>query len=173
MSTTPFRLQILERLTDLLHTVTPANGYQNDLSDDDCVARGRLVIGENEPVPMLALNEPPLAIEQIKAAPQNPNASGDWDILIQGWTEPGELHHTDKAYVLAAEVRKALALEKKKPTGRPGSGHSTDFLGFGSKIEDMRVGAPVVRPPDETSAKACFYLILTLKIVEDMTKPFG
>lgn len=171
----PFRLQVLDRLTDLIRTVTPANGFFYDLSAEEAVVRGRLFIGDDEPVPMVALNEPPLAIEQIRSAPQNPNSAGDWDILIQGWakTSLGENGGTDNAYVLAAEVRQVLASEKKKPSGRPGSGSGPDFLGFGPKILDMRVGAPVVRPPDETSAKACFYLILTLQISEDMTKPFG
>lgn len=173
MSERPFRLLALDALTDLIHTVTPANGFQNDLSADECVVRGRLFIGDTEPVPMVALNEPPLAIEGIKSAPQNPKWFGDWDILIQGWAENGEIHQTDNAYILAAEVRQALASELVKPSGRPGSGQGPNFLGFGPKITAMRIGAPVVRPPDATSAKSCFYLILTLQISEDMTKPFG
>lgn len=169
----PFRLQILDKLTALIHTVTPANNFYFDLSEDDTVVRGRLFIGDDEPVPMVALNEPPLAIEAIRAAPQNINRVNDWDILIQGWAAVGKIHETDEAYTLAAEVQQVIAGEKTKPSGRPGSGNGSDFLGFGTKIVDMRIGAPVVRPPDETSAKACFYMILTLQISEDMAKPFG
>ena len=169
----PYRLQVLDNLTALIQGVTPANGYVNDLSSEESVVRGRLFLGDDEPVPMVALNEPPMAIEQIKASARNPNSAGDWDILVQGWAVTDDLNQTDNAYILAAEVRQRLALEKKKPSGRPGTGNGPDLLGMGPSIIDMRVGAPVVRPPDETSAKSCFYMILTLQISEDMTKPFG
>jgi len=171
----PFRLQILYKLTEIIRTVSPTNGFYNDLSSEEAVVRGRIFIGDDEPVPMVAINEPPMAIEHLKTSPQNPSRSGDWDILIQGWanTSVDAYSGTDYAYALAAEVQQALASEKVKPTGRPGSGLGPNLLGFGPRISDMRIGAPVVRPPDETSAKACFYMILTLQISEDITKPFS
>lgn len=171
---TPFRIEVLDNLAACIHEIKPTSGYINDLSEDDAVQIGRLFIGDDEVVAMVAINEPPMAIEQSKAAPQNPNSFGDWDLLIQGWAENGPDHFvTRNAYILAAEVRQHLALQKKRPDGRPGMGNGPNFFGMGPKISDMRIGAPVVRPPDETSAKSCFYMILTLQISEDMTKPFG
>lgn len=167
------RLRIKDNLSDLIRTISPVNGFIDDLSDEDRVVRGRLFIGDDEPLPMVAINEPPMAIEPVKSSPRNPNSVGDWDILIQGWAEIGKIHATDNADNLAAQVRAVLASEQTKPSGRPGTGLGPDFLGFGPIIKNLRIGAPVVRPPDETSAKACFYLILTLEITEDMTKPFG
>ncbi|MDR3474325.1 MAG: hypothetical protein P4M09_21960 [Devosia sp.] len=169
----PFRLQVLDALTALIETITPANGFQNDLSIDGRVIRGRLFIGDDEPVPMVAINEPPLAIEPNLASVQNPSSTGDWDLLIQGWTEDDPKYPCDATYVLAAEVRAVIARQKTRSSGRPGGGRGADLLGFGPVISDLRIGAPVVRPPDDTSAKACFYLLVTLKITEDMTKPFG
>ncbi len=169
----PFRLQVLDNLVLLIRSIKPANGYQNDLSEEEKVVIGRLFVGDDEPTTMVAINEPPMAIEQNPAAPQNPNRFGEWDILIQGWAPNGDIHPSENAYILAADVCRALALEKQKPSGQPGTGRGPDFLGFADKILEMRIGAPVVRPPDETSALACFYILLTLKISEDMTKPFG
>lgn len=171
----PFRLQVLDALTALIRQVSPANDFHHDLSAEETVVRGRLFIGDDEPVPMVAINEPPLAIERVRGAPRNPNDTGEWDILIQGWAKNSlnDYSGTDNAYILAAEVRQVLASEKTKASGRPGSGLGNNLLGFGTRISDMRIGAPVVRPPDETSAKACFYIVLTLQISEDMTKPFG
>ena len=173
ITTRPFRLKVLDKLTALISSIKPVNGFQHDLSIEGRVVRGRLFIGDDEDVPMVAINEPPSVIEQMKSAPQNPTSGGDWDILIQGWVANDARYPCDDAYVLAAEVRQVIALERFKPSGRPGSGHGPDFLGFGPVISEMNVGATVVRPPDDTSSKACFYMILTLKITEDMTKPFG
>lgn len=168
----PFRLKVLDKLTDLIKTITPANGYFNDMSVPDSVVRGRVFIGDNEPCPMVSLIEPPAAIEGIRTQSDNPSRFGEWDILVQGWVPDDRRNPTDRAYTLAFEVVKVLAAEKKKPV-RPGTGGQRDYLGFAGKIQDMRIGAPVIRPPDETSAKACFYLLLTLQIAEDMSDPFS
>jgi hypothetical protein len=169
----PLRLEILTALTALVETISPINGYINDLSIAGSVVRGRLLIGDSEVLPMVAFNEPPMAIEPLPAASQNPSRDTSWDILIQGWIDDDPAHPCDAAYVLAAEVGQIIALEKTKPSGRPGQGNGPNFFGFGPKIIDLRIGAPVVRPPDTTSKTACFYQMLTLQIVEDMTKPFG
>ncbi len=170
----PFRVKVIDNIAACIQAITPANGYINDLSSGEALAIGRLFLGDDEPVPMVAINEPPMAIEQSKAAPQNPNSFGDWDFLIQGWAENGpENFVTRNAYILVAEVRQHLALQKKRPDGRPGMGNGPNLLGMGPSISDLRIGAPVVRPPDAESAKSCFYLMLTLQISEDMTKPFG
>lgn len=168
----PFRLKIMDKLTELIRTVTPANGFYNDLSVKGSVVRGRLFVGDDEPCPMVSLVEPPAAIEGIRIQPDNPVRSGEWDVLIQGWVPDDRFNPTDRAYVLAFEVVKILNAEKKK-TPRPGTGGQRDYLGFGTKIQQLRVGAPVIRPPDDTSAKACFYLLVTLVISEDMSDPFS
>lgn len=169
----PFRLKALKKLTECIQRVTPANGYTNDLSD--AVFRGRLAYGDDEVIPMVSLIEPPLAIESLKAQADNISRNGDWDILVQGWVEDDRENPTDPAYLLAAEVTMELAVEKQRKRGR-----TPDILGLGAGFGDepngitgMTIGAPVVRPPDETSARACFYILLTLQIAEDTSRPFG
>lgn len=171
----PDRFRILTAIGELFRTIKPQNGFISDLSKKDSVVTGRLVIGENETAPMVSLVEPPMAIERLKSSPRNPTVAGEWDILIQGWADDKDKRvPLREAYILAAEVGQVLAMEKERPSGRPGYGNQgRDYFGMGNKITNMHIGAPVVRPPDGTSRTACFYLILTLQIVEDIRKPFG
>lgn len=173
----PLRLRILIALTDLLKTVTPANGYSFDLSNGEDgekrVVRGRMFLGDSEPSHMVSLLEPPNAVEPIlNRGPDNNARATEWDILVQGWARNDyDNEECDLAYVLAADVHRALAAEKAKTrTGRPGA---TDILGFGPKITDFRIGTPVIRPTEEVTEYGVFYTILTLKITEDIADPFG
>lgn len=174
----PLRLQILRAITSALEDINPTNGYEFDLRPDSKgrprVVRGELVIGDDEPLPMVTLMEPPMAVEGIltKRQPDNTKRVGEWDLIIQGWVQrplrgPESYHNLDPAYQLMEEVRLRLAKEKAKSrNGR----HS--FFGFDeTKITNMTIGAPVVRPNEHISEQAVFYLILTLDIVEDMANP--
>lgn len=170
----PFRLQILKNLTDTLKSVRPANGYTFDLTND--VYRGRVWYSDDDPLPLVSILEPPQAIEPNRTQADNSGRDGEWDVLIQGWVEDDKDNPTDPAYLLAAEVVKALAGEKTR--WRAGT-RTPDVFGLGAGfgnpngIEHMSIGAPVVRPADDTSARACFYLIVTFKIAEDISNPFG
>ena len=179
----PLRLRILIALTDLLKTVTPANGYQFDLSDVEAfeddpyaghrVIRGRLFIGDSEPPTMVSILEPPSAVEPIlNRGPDNTARASEWDILIQGWARDDDDNEPcDLAYALAAEVHRVLGSEiKRTRTGRPGA---PNILGLGGKLEFIKIGTPVIRPSEEVSGYGVFYTILTLKIVEDIADPFG
>lgn len=168
----PFRLRVLIALTELLQTVTPANGYQFDLSDDESVVRGRLFLGDREPVYMVSLIEPPNAVEPVRSrGVDNTTRAAEWDILIQGWARDDEDNQEcDLAYALAADVHKALAVElKKTQTGRPGA---PNLLGFNGRVIEMKIGTPVIRPSEEVTGYGVFYTILTLKIGEDIGNPF-
>lgn len=170
----PFRLKILRKITETLKAVTPANGYSVDLSDTEHakrVVRGRLTLGSGDEDTIVSIIEPPTAVDQItQRAPDNVQSATEWDILIQGWTKnTRDDEPCDPAYVLAAEVRRALAAEKERlKTSQTG----VWLFGF-REITDMQIGAPVVRPSEEVSDFGVFYIILTLKFVEDMAKPFG
>lgn len=172
----PFRLKILIELTKVLKSVTPANGYQSDLSDEASgrqrVKRGVLFLGNDDPRTLVSIIEPPLAVEQIRGAPDNTVRANDWDILVQGWAKDDPQHEPcDLAYVLAADVTTAIAKEKSKArTGRPGAPNLLNMQGL---VEDIRIGAPVVRPTEDLSDYGAFYILLTMKICEDMAKPFG
>jgi hypothetical protein len=170
----PFRLRILKSLAELLQTITPDNGFQCDLSDDDegrkRVVRGRNRLGDDDPDTIVSILEPPTTIEQIRSPNGADARSGEWEILIQGWMknefEPGH-QDCDLVYFLADEVQKVLFTETRR--GATQRNKDCDFLGMGGKVYEMSVGAPVVRPTEEISGYGVFYLILRLKIVEDTT----
>jgi hypothetical protein len=170
--TSPFRLQIIEALTTKLKTIAPTNGYQMDLSGDGCVVRGRMFLGDDEPPAMVSILEPPVAIEPMKQQSENRDSAGAWDLLIQGWAQDPindpSAHPCDLAYVLAHDVRRMLYKLKTENKVRS-SPRGDDILGFGPKIHDWKVGVPVVRPSEEVSGYGVFYMLLTMKIVEDLS----
>lgn len=168
----PFRLKVLMELSDLLRTITPANGYQMDLSDEGCVVRGKMFIGDDQPDYMISLLEPPSAVEAIlNRAPDNTLRAGEWDVLVQGWArnQPG-YEDCDLAYVLQGDVHKALATQKKE-VSRPGYPGTNNMLNMSGKVTDMKIGSPVIRPTEEVSDFGVFYTILTMKISEDTARP--
>lgn len=160
----PTRLRVLKRLTGVLQEITPANDYRNDLSK--CVFRGRVTFGEQDPLPMICILETPLQPEQFGTPPDNPARHGQWDLTIQGFVDDDFENPTDPAHYLVADVIRRLAVEKRR---------NIDFKLFdmGDVVTDIRIGVPVVRPPDELSAKAYFWLPVTLTIAEDLDKPYG
>lgn len=179
----PIRLEILRAITAALKTINPENGYEFDLRDEitpdneprERVVRGRLHIGDDEPLPMVSLLEPPMVPQPIDTKKQQDNTTraGDWDIIIQGWVRDDGQNPTDSAYQLEAEVRRRLASEKKRPDARPGNPNGMNYFGLGRKIMNMSIGSPVIRPNEHISEQAVFYLVLTLQISEDMATPLG
>lgn len=179
----PLRLEILRAITAALKTINPENGYEFDLRDEytpdneprQRVVRGRLHIGNDEPVPMVSLLEPPMVAQPTDTKKQADNTirHGAWDIIIQGWVQDDPHNPTDAAYQLEAEVRRRLAAEKKRPDARPGNSSGRNYFGMGNKIHNMTIGAPVIRPNEHVSEQAVFYLVLTLEISEDMATPLG
>lgn len=175
----PKRLEILRAITLALKDICPPNGYEFDLRDDEHgrarVVRGRLHIGDDEPLPMISLVEPPMAAVPLDTKRQGDNTArlGEWDILIQGWARDDAQNPTDVAYQLEAEVRRRLAIEKVRPDARPGSANGRNYFGLGTKILNMNIGSPVIRPNEHVSEQAVFYLVLTLQIGEDMATALG
>lgn len=183
----PLRLQIIRALTEVIKQVNPTNSipggnpahhYEFDLRDDFStnpprprVMRGRLHIGDDEPLPMVAISEPPMTIEGVSTQrqPDNTTHAGQWDLIIQGWAKDDPWNPSDIAYQLMQEVRCAIAKEKKR--GRNGD---TLILGFDqTKIQNMVIGAPVIRPNEHISEQAVFYMAVTFTICEDIASPLG
>lgn len=167
----PLRLRILKKLSAAMAEITPENGYRNDLGPTEQypngkVARGRVVFGPADPLPMVVILEAPLQPEDIPSPPDSPDRTGAWDLIFQGFVEDDMENPTDPAHYLAADVIRRLAVEKKR---------NTDFELFdmGNDVLNLRIGVPVVRPPDELSAKAYFWLPVTLQIAENLEEPYG
>ena len=75
---------------------------------------------------------------------------------------------TDPAHLLLAEVKKVLAKERlKMDWDKPEQG----ILGLGRNVIALYIEPGVVRPADELSSKAYFWLTLRLDIVEDLADP--
>ena len=164
----PTRLDIHKRLTALLETITTANGFQHDMAGK--VFRGRGVYGDETPLPMLSILEAPIPDEP----PAQPGSGTEQKIrqqlVIQGFVEDDRINPTDPAQVLLAETKSVLAVERSKVDwNKPEDG----ILGLGRTVTDLYIGAGVVRPADEISDKAYFWLNLTLEFVEDLADPFG
>lgn len=174
----PLRLRILEAITAALDEIDGEDGgYYHDLrpvadplpGKPDNVQRrnfrGRVIFGDTDPLPMTSLLEVPLPPEQYPSAPSNPNRHGPWELMVQGFVEDDFENPTDPAQYLLADVIKRLALEKRNML-------ETDAMFGFDCITDLRFGVGVVRPPDEISSKAYFWLPITLEVVEDLSDPY-
>lgn len=178
----PFRLRVLMRLSECLESVTVANGYKHDLTGN--AHRGRILFGENDVLPLVSILEMPVPEDQL--FPDGPAAvsTGEWKLLIQGFVDDDRKAPTDPAHRLMADVRKRLQLESKRVS--PNSPDTPDPLGMGpataqrdkdkslgNVVNAIHVGGGVVRPPEGgISDKAYFWLAVTLKITEDISRPF-
>lgn len=170
----PLRLEICRRLSECLRGITPANGYVCDFSgaegtDQNCVFRGRAIFGDDDPVPMLSILESPIPLDQLPSPADSGYNLGGWELMVQGFVEDDKINPTDPAHVALADVRKRLMLEGAKVVN---TREEDGPLGLLHNVIKITVGTGVVRPPDEISAKAYFWLLIVLDIVEDVTKPY-
>lgn len=167
-NTVPFRLRVVRALTAVLQGITKANGYNYDLAD--CVFRGRLIYGDNDPIPLVSILEAPLPDEPNLTPASGTTWKGSWRFMIQGWVDDDKKNPTDPAHFLLADVKKALAEERKNMI-RPGRGNN--LLGMGGRVTDLIIGACVVRPAEEqVNEYANFLLSVSLEIAENMADPY-
>ena len=156
------RLTVLKTISEhLLDTVKVANGYKHDLAD---VSRGRLFVSDTEALPALSILEdldPDRAPK--RAGVEGPKQYEMWTLLFQGWVNDDRLNPTDPAYELMADVKKALALALNE--------ESPLYL-FGGLINGMEIEPGTVRPPNEISSRAFFWMRVILKFVEHVDDPY-
>lgn len=161
--TEPFRLRVQKALTAALSEITVANGYSCDVAG---VFRGRDIFGKSDPLPMLSILESIDEKEQRMSPPAGSHSTGPWQLLIQGWVVDDEANPTDPAQFLLADVKKRLIKERCHTRGY-------EILGMGGKITDIKFSTGVVRPADEVSSKAYFWLKLELTLVENLADPYA
>jgi hypothetical protein len=159
----PFRLRVLQSLTTVLEGITPANGYTHDLTGR--VFRGRDIFGEDDPVPMVCILEAVEEKPQLASPQSSGESAGPWELQIQGFVEDDRMNPTDPAHRLMAEVKKRLIEERTRERQR-------NILGMGGRITELKISHGVVRPADEISGKAYFWLRLTLGLVENLLDPY-
>lgn len=166
----PLRLQILKNLTaslgQVVHQYTPEDGTPTPaVAMAGKVFRGRTVFGADDPLPMFSILEAPIPVDQVPTLGDNTGNTGVWELLIQGFVEEDHAHPTDPAHYLLAECKARLAWEKAR-------NQDFDILGLGKHVMEIEIGPGVVRPPDEISDKAYFWLNVTLRLSEDLLKPY-
>lgn len=169
--TDPFRLRVQKSLTAVLESITPANGYTFDLTG--AVFRGRDMFGDNAPLPMVSILESMLERDQLAEPPGGTAQAGTWELLLQGWTEDDDDNPTDPGQHLMAQVKKRLSEERLRPFPADSLRRGYDPLGMDGKIASLKFSTGVVRPSDDVSSKAYFWLKLELVMVEDLVNPYA
>jgi len=162
------RLQVQKNLSAVLGTISVADGYSYDMPESS-VFRGRAVFGDDDPIPMLSILEVPIPLDQRGSPIDSELSHGSWELMIQGWVKDDKQNPTDPAHPLLADVKKRLAIERAKANemDNPEDG----IFGLGDHVTGLRIGPGVVRPPDQLSAKAYFWLTITLDLAEDLADP--
>lgn len=177
----PFKLRALHALTDAIKTITPTGGYVSDLADFDPgdgvmtarVYRGRPWFDVNDPVPLVSVLEADTADEVAPPPSEAATCEYWWPLVVQGFVNDDPLNPTDPAYVLLADVRRRLTVERQRKA--PGT-NMPDPLGLGlsgkNRILGIRVGPGVVRAADDTSSKAYFALGVELRVTDNAAEPY-
>lgn len=165
------RLMVLRALCDEIDAeVTVANGHEFTLNG--AVYRGRLYYGSDEqdadPLPMVSILEGLNPDRFPDSSNYDQNLQKDqWILLVQGWAPEDFENPTDPAHNLMAAVKTALGLvrrriyEQQYPPNHP--------LRF---VAGMTVEPGVVRPPDQMSDRAYFWMRVILTMVDDLADQY-
>lgn len=165
--TDPKRLKLIKAICDYLKTeVTEANGYNFTLA---MVRRDKRNFGKEMKLPGLAVLENFNPDRLPESIGQFVNAKHKYDqvYLLNGWADDTKLgpddDETDAAHRLMGDVKKALG---KLVTPRNQTGI------FDGLANTLSIEPGVVRPPDEQSDKAYFWMRIRLEVVEKVGDPY-
>lgn len=164
----PFRLRVQKALSAAFGQITVANGFRSEVGPGS-VYRGRTMFGDGDPIPMISMLEEPVAPESDLSGEAGVGGSGNYVLMVQGFCQDDKDNPTDPAHVLLADVKRRL-VEIKQDERR-----DDRVFRFGPKantVLGVSWDGGVVRPADEVSAVAYFWLRVTLELAEDHTKPF-
>lgn len=167
MANDPFRLRVLKGIAAVLETITPDANHNFDMTGK--VFRGRTVFGSSDPLPMISILEAPIQEDQLSTPPDDTSGVGRWELVIQGFMQDDKKNPTDPGHVLMALVKAKLVEEKRK--NGPRGGYTV--FGIPNLIKQVYIGPGVVRPPDEVSSVAYFWLTISIDMVEDLEDPFA
>lgn len=164
----PFRLRVQKALSDRLEEiVTTLDG----VSMAGRVFRGRVLFGVDDPLPMLSILEEPIQEDSREAPGWGTSARTGYRLMIQGFVDDDATNPTDPAHYLLADVMVKLA---EVQTEAEAAQRVFNFPEKAPTVERIDFGPGVVRPPDdEISAKAYFWLQVSLELVEDYDNPFA
>lgn len=162
------RLLLLKAICNYLLTeVTTANGYNYTLQS---VRRGKKNFGKELKLPAIAVLEnfnPDRLPDSVGGSDIGAKHKYEQVYLLNGWVDdstpaPGD-EEGDAAHRLMGDVKKAFG-KLKVPRQQ---------YGFFDGLANTLVLEPgVVRPPDEQSEKAYFWMRIRLEIVEKVGDPY-
>ena len=173
----PFRLRIQKALSVALRQIHPENGFLCDLTEAARVARGRRYLSADIPLPLVSILEEPFSFEEDLAPVTGQARSEPYELIFQGFVDDDSDNPTDPAHILLADVRQRLVLLKQDED------HPHWMFRMGSEPEPgldqykpntvlgMVFDGGVVRPADEISATAYFWLRVSFDVSEDPRKP--
>lgn len=169
----PFRVRVQQALLAEIAKICPDLGYTYDLRPTpnerhkERVFMGRFWYGDSDPLPMVGFLQTPLQPDPDQGLPgsNSPHLKGPVDFVLQGWVADDDENPTLPAEYLLADIEQCLANIKKRATEGP-------ILGFNGLME-IRLAEGVVRPPDELSAKAYFWLPVTFVWARDLSDPYN
>ncbi len=162
------RLAVMKAVaTHLAGTVSVVNGYQHDLAGK--VVRGRKFISADEALPMVSilenLNPDRLPTFAGESGGPNRQLKFDFNLLVQGWAKDDKNNPSAPVYNLMADVRKALN-EISDHVNKPSS-----YL-LGGLVNDMRMEAGTVRPPEQSTDLAFFWMHVVFSVTEYTADPY-
>lgn len=164
------QLAILKAITTLLEGITPANGYDYDLTGK--VYRGKVVFGDSEVPPFVTI------LESLRPDAQ-PMAAGvekmvreeEWELLVQGWAITTQANPIDALYGLKGAIEKRLS--RMIATDNLGDPVAPLNFWLGGLITGARIGPGVVRAQTpQTAGKEALYLPVVICYVADVSDPW-
>lgn len=177
------RLRVLKLLTTWLgQEITVANGYKFDLTDS--VFRGRMIFTDDDPMPLVSILENLNPDRESRTAGANDDPSRakrneGWTLLVQGWVKEDHLYPCDEAYELMADVKKALAKAFADQTNDDnllidmGEGDAPRAYFLGGLVSGFEVEPGTVRPPEQPTERAFFWMRVILKFTERVNDPYS
>lgn len=158
------RLLLLKSLCNYLLTeIKTANGYNFDLA---AAYRGKKNFGKEVKLPAIVVleNFNPDRLPETIGGVVGTKHKYDQIYLINGWAEGGDVEQEeDSAHLLMGDVKQALG---KLLVPRNQSGF------FDGLANTLSIEPGVVRPPDEQSEKAYFWMRIHLEVVEKVGDPY-
>jgi hypothetical protein len=162
---------ILKRLTELLEGVTPANGYDFDLTGK--VFRGKLVFGAQESTPFVSIVEFPRPdTAPIEGGTEKLRRLEEWELQVQGWTKTTQANPTDELYGLKGAIEHRLALIMA--VNELGNPTSIENYRLGRVIDRARIGPGVVRAATpQVAGTEALYLPLIIHYTYNVADPWA